>query len=226
LTFLLIHATFGIPKEETMNLDTKVTKKIKQYKPKGNLDLTAEIILAFSGVNHPQVKSHCQRVGLLAEATAQELGKDTKAALFAGLLHDSGKITQPHTLFDGHNISAEEYEEVKKHVIAGFDALKKHHLFVALCAGLHHALFPNGYGLKTNVFPKNWHMGTVKKILEISAIISVCDFTDAFCHRTTKIKDGSDQAAPDLKRMLYAKYPEDHRTIDIVLRKNKELGFV
>ena len=209
-----------------MNLDTKINKKIRNYQPKGNLDKTAEIILAFSSVNHPQVKSHCQRVGLLAEATALELGKDAKAAFFAGLLHDSGKITQPHFLFDGHNISAEEYEEVKKHVFAGFTALKKHHLFVALCAGLHHALFLNGYGLKTGIFPKKWHMGTVKKILEISAIISVCDFVDAFCQRTTTIKDGSDQAAPDLKGMLYAKYPEDHRTIDIVLRKNKELGFV
>jgi len=209
-----------------MDLDLEIDERIKQYQPKGNLEQTAEIILAFSGINHSPVKAHCQRVALLTEATAIELGKDAKAAFFAGLLHDSGKIIQPHFLFDGHNISAEEYEEVKKHVFAGFTALKKHHLFVALCAGMHHAVFHNGYGLKTEVFPQNWHMGTVKKILEISAIISVCDFIDAFCQRTTTIKDGSDQKAPDLKGMLYKKYPEDHQTIDIALKKNHELGFV
>ncbi len=141
-------------------------------------------------------------------------------------MHDIGKITQPHPLFDGHNISAEEYLEVKKHVLAGFDALKDYYLFTALCAGLHHSVFEKGYGLKADVFPKEWHMGTVKKILEISAIISICDFIDAFLQRKTKIKDGSDKKAPDLKGMLYKKYPEDHKTIDIALKKYKNLGFV
>jgi putative nucleotidyltransferase with HDIG domain len=206
-------------------LDEIVEAKIKQYQPKNGLDRTAEIILAFCGINHPLVKGHNQRVALLAEAIATTLGKDAKAAFFAGLLHDAGKLTQNSDLFDGHDITQEEYEKVKKHARDGFEALRKHHQFVALCAGLHHAMCHHGYGLKADAFPKEWHMGTVKKILEISAILAVCDFIDAFTHRKTKIKDGSDQAAPDLKGMLYAKYPDDHVIIDIALAKNIELGF-
>jgi len=208
-----------------MKLDTKVRRKIDQYSPQGGLDQTAKIVLSIAGINHPQVKNHKQRVALLAEAVAQKLGKDTNAAFFGGILHDLGKITQPHNLFDGHNITAEEYEQVKHHVIDGFNALKDHHLFIAFCAGLHHSVFFNGYGLTAKDFPKEWHMGTVKKVLEISAIISICDFIDAFTHRKTKLKDGSDKKAPDLKSMLYQKFPEDHKTIDIALKKNKELGF-
>ncbi|MCX6744643.1 MAG: HD domain-containing protein [Candidatus Parcubacteria bacterium] len=210
---------------EDNHLDAIVEAKIKQYQPKNGLDRTAEIILAFCGINHPLVKDHNQRVSLLAEAVAHVQGKDTKAAFFAGLLHDAGKLTENAELFDGHDISQAEYEKVKDHALAGFKALRKHHQFVALCAGYHHAMCFHGYGLTADAFPKEWHMGTVKKILEISAILAVCDFIDAFTHRKTKIKDGSDQAAPDLKGMLYAKYPDDHAIIDIALAKNIELGF-
>ncbi len=208
-----------------MKLEMKVQKRINKYNPAGGLDQTANVLLALCGVNHCQVKEHNERVALTAEEVAIALGKDPKAAFFAALLHDIGKITQPHPLFDGHDISQTEYLEVKMHAIAGFDALKDYHLFTALCAGLHHSLFENGYGLKTDVFPKNWHMGTVKKILEISMIISICDFIDAFSQRKTKIKDGSDKNAKSLKEMLYEKYPEDHKTIDIALTKYKKLGF-
>ena len=58
-----------------------------------------------------------------------------------------------------------------------------------------------------------------KNVLEISTIISICDFVDAFLNRKTEIKDGSDAGVekPDLKSMLYKKYPNDHATVDVVL---------
>jgi hypothetical protein len=37
----------------------------------------------------------------------------------------------PHSLFDGHEISAEEYQQVKDHAVAGFKALKSFHMFTA-----------------------------------------------------------------------------------------------
>jgi putative nucleotidyltransferase with HDIG domain len=207
-----------------MKVSTKVQRKIAQYSPKGGLDQTAKIILSLAGVNHPEVKDHKERVAILAEEVAKKLKKDAKAAFFAALLHDTGKLTEPGPLFDGHNISAEEYAQVKQHVKEGFAALKDHHLFTAFCAGFHHAMFYGGYGLTAKDLPGHWHMGTVKKVLEISAIISICDFIDAFTHRTTTIKDGSDQKAPDLKSMLYEKYPEDQMIIDIALELNETLG--
>lgn len=207
-----------------MDTSEIVQEKIRYYSPKGGLDQTALIILELAGINHPQVRGHDERVALLAEAVALELKKDAKAAFFGGLCHDTGKITLPYPLFDGHNITPEEYEQVKRHVFYGFVALKKHHLFTALCAGLHHSMFQYGYGLKLEDFPKNWHNGTIKKIMEISGILAICDFIDAFTHRETKIRDGSDKDSQDLRTMLLKKYPEDQMTIDIALRKNVELG--
>lgn len=198
-------------------------KKITEYKPKGGLDHTAKFFLALCDINHDSTKGHVERVALLSEATAKVLRKDTKAAFFGGLLHDVGKLVLPATLFDGHDINSEEYSRVKSHAQAGYKALEKFHLFVAFCAGFHHNLYKAGYGLSMEVFPKSWSPATVKKVLEISTIISICDFVDAFTHRKTKIKDGSDQGQPEpnLKDMLYSKYPGDLMVVDTVLKANK-----
>jgi len=201
------------------NISKRVIDKIALYNPKGDLAQTAKLFLAMSAINHTSTKDHVERVALLAEATAKIMRKDVKAAFFAGLLHDIAKILLPSELFDGHNINAEEYDRVKTHAIAGFKALKKLHLFTALCAGLHHNLYDAGYGIGADMFPEDWSPSTIKKVLEISTIISICDFVDAFTNRKTTIKDGSDQGIeqPDLKSMLYKKYPNDLMVVDTVL---------
>lgn len=205
-------------------LDYEVQARIERYNPSSNLGYTARLFLALCAVNHKQVLCHCQRVSLIAEVVALRTGQDAKAAFFAGLLHDIGKMLLPFDLFDGHNISAEEYQLVKQHVLAGFEAMKEFHLFVAFCSGLHHALYSQGYGLQVSDFPESLSPATVRKILNIATIISVCDFADAATHRTTKILDGSDNGSTDLREMLRQKYPDDHPMIDIVLETNSALN--
>jgi len=138
-----------------------------------------------------------------------------------GIDRDSAGRMAGIIFLDGHNISAEEYAKVKEHAIAGFRALRGLHAFTALCAGLHHNLYKAGYGLTLEDFPKDWSLATIKKVLEISAVISVCDFIDAFTHRATKILDGS--AGPDLRTMLVQKYPDDVLIVDLALMANEEM---
>lgn len=205
-----------------MKISTKVNKKIEKYDVKGGLDHTARLVLSLCNINHENVKGHIERVALLAEAVAIKAKKDAKAAFFGGLLHDIGKLVLPSDLFDGHNIDAGEYIHVKTHALAGFEALKDHHAFTALCAGFHHALYKAGYGLTVSDFP-DWNPATIKKVLEISSIISICDFVDAFTHRETKIKDSSNASSTNLKEILRGKYPDDHQIIDITLSEIKTI---
>ena len=206
-----------------MKTSTLIQRKINHYNPSGDLAHTSRLFLAFSEVNHNTTKKHVEKVALLSEETAKCLKKDAKAAFFAGLLHDIGKIFLPANLFDGHNITSEEYEYVKTHAIVGFKALKKYHLFTALCSGLHHNLYKAGYGISNDLFPSTWSPSTIKKVLEISTIISICDFVDAFTSRTTTIKDGSDKVKTDLKSMLYEKYSNDQIVVDAALASYQKL---
>ncbi|XOU94150.1 MAG: HD-GYP domain-containing protein [Candidatus Kerfeldbacteria bacterium] len=208
-----------------MDASILVQTGIKLYKPQGDLEHTANFFLILSSINHGSVKGHVERVALLSDRVAIRLEKDSKAAFFAGVLHDIGKLVLPYELFDGHDISGEEYAEIKTHALNGLLALQGHHLFTALCAGLHHAMYDAGYGLTIEDFPKDWGLATIKKLLDIAMIVSICDFVDAFTHRKTKIKDGSDKDSPDLKEMLYKKYPNEHQVIDIALDVNTNRDF-
>jgi response regulator RpfG family c-di-GMP phosphodiesterase len=201
-----------------MKYSTNVQRKIKEYNPRGDLAHTAKFFLVMCQINHMSTKQHMERVALLADKVAIKLHKDKKATFFAGLLHDVGKLLLPANLFDGHDINSSEYEQVKTHALNSFNALKKFHLFTALVAGLHHNIYKAGYGITIKDFPKDLSPATIKKILDISSIISVCDFVDAYLNRKTQIKDGSDKGSNNLKDMLYNKYPDDADIINIVLK--------
>lgn len=203
-----------------MSTSKRVSNRIDTYDPEGNLGQTAKVFLALYE-SQPKTKRHVESVALLSEAVAVKLSHDAKAAFFGGLLHDAGKIVLPSDLFDGHNIDKEEYERVKTHAIRGFEALKELHLFTALCAGLHHNLYNAGYGLAIKDFPQEWNLATVKKVLDISMIISICDFIDAYTHRKTKIQDGSDAHTDNLEEMLKEKYPNDILIIKTALAVGK-----
>lgn len=190
-------------------------KRLNSYDTKGNLAHTARFFLALCSINHSSTKDHMERVALKAEKVAKKLNKDHKATFFAGLLHDVGKIVLPAELFDGRNITNEEYEQVKNHAINSFNALKDLHLFSALVAGMHHNTYASGYGITIADFPKNFSIRTIKKVLDIAVIVSICDFVDAFNNRKTEIKDGTQ--GPNLKDMLYNKYPDDINVVDTVL---------
>ena len=210
-----------MPKRSTFH--EKVLQRIDEYKPKGGLDTSSKMFLHMVSVKHPDVKNHCERVALLAESVALKNNKDPKASFFAGLLHDIGKTVLPFQLFDGHNIDAQEYARVKEHAYDGFSILQEMHLFTALCSGAHHAMYKSGYGISAKDLPKEWGLDTITKVLEIATIVSICDFVDAFTHRNTQIKDGSDISSQNLNDMLNKKYPNHHMLIEITIKENARL---
>jgi hypothetical protein len=208
-----------------MKIETLVYRKIEEYKPKGQLGDTAKFFLSISAIRHNYVKGHAERVALMAEGVARALKLDTKAAFFAGLMHDIGKLVLPHQLFRDRDITLAEYAEVKSHALAGYRILKDRHLFTALCAGLHHALYESGYGLTTEDFPTNWNPKLIRKVLQIATLVSICDFIDAYQHRHSKILDGSDKPASDLEGLLKSKYPDDFQAVQAALKVSSQKVF-
>ncbi len=200
-----------------MDTSSIVKDKIEKYNPKGGLGVISHLFLSMAEINHSSTKRHAERVALLCEFVAKRMRRDCKAAFFAGLLHDLGKLLLPSSLFFGLDITDKEYKQIKEHAISGFKALRGQTLFTALCAGFHHNLGKVGYGADIGDFPRSLSLATVKKVLEISMIVSICDFIDAFTHRETEIRDGSNTRSKNLRVILYEKYPEDRATIDVAL---------
>lgn len=205
-----------------MKLRRKISNRIKKFHPKGGLGETATVILILLGFNHLLVQKHAEGLALLAEKVARKLKKDEKAAFFGALFHDIGKLVMVGDLFCGRNITAEEYEQVKKHAVMGFLALKDVFLFTALCAGLHHAMYEKGYGITVRDIPRKLGAPTVKKILEIAAILAICDDIDASLTRGTTLKDDSGKGL-SLRERLEKKFPNDLLAVEIALGEAERL---
>jgi putative nucleotidyltransferase with HDIG domain len=167
-------------------------------------------------INHQPVLAHVKRVAFLSARTAFKLHKDPKAAFLGGIYHDIGKLTQPAALFEGRNITPEEYATVQQHALAGFVILKDRNYFTSLITGLHHNVAKDpGYGLFTKDLPPNLSPQTIKKLLDIATIVSICDFIDAYTTRTTK-GFGIDNAP--LQDLLSKRFPQELDTIKTALQ--------
>jgi hypothetical protein len=143
--------------------------------------------------------------------------KSSRIVVFTDKSFDGVGLMDEKVLIRG----AGEYELVKQHVFDAFYILRKRHLFVAYCAAIHHMMYKKGYGLKITDFPKWMSLTTIKKILEVSSMISIADYIDANNYRKTKIKDGSGRTGKSLKKRLYDKFPDDKLVVDIALEVNR-----
>jgi hypothetical protein len=214
----------NMTQREKLRLSAKIERKIAAYKPKGGLDHTARLFLAICSVNYPKLREHAERVALLSEATAIILKKDAKATFFAGLLHDFGKIMLPAKLLrEKRKISKKDFERVKTHTLKAFRVLRQFHPFVALCAGLHHAVYKMGYGLTLKDLPEEWSLATAKKVLNVSTIVSVCDFIDAATHRRTKLRETKNGKKKTLRQLLLEKYPDDYLMVRAALKAKTKM---
>lgn len=171
-----------------------------------------DLYLSILKNKEPVVLAHVVRVARFSARLAKKLNKDTKAAWLGGLFHDIGKICLDSSLFDGRDITNKQYEEIKAHAIVGSVILKDLHLFTSLIAGLHHNMYKNGYGLCIKDLP-NISIATIKKLLDIYTIVSVCDFIDAYKTRTTVLKTGTGI----LIDLLYSKFPNDVKLVDLAI---------
>ena len=209
-----------------MTLKEMILKQFEIHGNRGHIADTCMTYLDALGTQVKDFKSHVCRVALAADTVARNLGRDARAAFYGGLLHDYGKILLPQDLFDGEDISREEYERVKTHAEKGFELLKDSHLFSALVAGLHHKMGGGAnYGISCDLIPPELDIDTVEEIVGIAVIISAADFADAAMHRKTHFL-GPERGS--LRHKMLEKYDGDEELVDTVLEavdKFKSLSF-
>lgn len=125
---------------------------------------------------HGYTKGHSEHVAKCSMNLAKKIGlseRDQKKIYQAGLLHDIGKVFIPKSILDKNGgLTAEEYNEVKKHPIIGAELIEEGAKLkeIALIVRYHHERWDGmGYpdGLKAKEIP-----------LE-SRIMAVCDAFDA-----------------------------------------------
>ena len=121
-------------------------------------------------------KGHSQRVAEYSKAIAQKMGyteNQLQEVYFIALMHDIGKIGVPDAVINKTDrLTDEEFAEIKKHPVKGYDILKQINELPGISEGArwHHERWDGrGYpdGLKETNIP------------EIARIIAVADAYDA-----------------------------------------------
>lgn len=176
--------------KDTMRLKKDVESQDMRYK-------TSQTILKTLNQKIPSEHLHSHRVSVISVAMAQALGLDIQFLediKTAGLLHDIGKISIDYDLLNKTTrLTAEEYEEIKKHPEASYKILKSLDDYAGLadCVLCHHEHFDgSGYpkGLSGNEIPL------------MARILCLADAFEAMTsHRPYKTKVSHLEALQELK---------------------------
>lgn len=183
----------------------------------GNSELHAELAQMSRGAVHALVSAidkkdhytsgHSERVGLLTHLIGREMGVN-EAELqdfeWAGLLHDVGKIGVPEEILrKPGKLTDEEFAQVKRHPVMGYEILKPIARFQAVLDGaLYHHENPDGSGyprgLKGDAIP------SVARIIHVADVFDALSSTRAYRAAFTV-----EQACDILKKEAGTKLPSD-----------------
>ncbi|TCT12261.1 putative nucleotidyltransferase with HDIG domain [Natranaerovirga pectinivora] len=126
------------------------------------------------------IYGHSVNVCALSVLVALKLGynrKRVKDIAIGALLHDLGKVLIPNEIINKDVLSEKDKEEIKKHVIYGYEAVKDESWLspVSKVVILTHHERVNGSG-----YPFGWEG---EKVHDASKIVAICDTFDALTTR-------------------------------------------
>lgn len=151
---------------------------------------------------------HSVRVGLLAENIACVAGLPSKVLLWAGLLHDIGKILiSPEVLSKTKEFSDEDYEEMEAHPKYGWDMLRDIHDYTAAIVVRHHRFGSKPYPSDLPPLPAHL-IGRESFITKAARLLALADYYDAMMSRKND-KFGNAPQNPQEKREKYIRDNQD-----------------
>ncbi|MBI2633533.1 MAG: HD domain-containing protein [Parcubacteria group bacterium] len=168
-----------------MYLEQRVQRVAKQTRIKPKAWNEFETYLADLKKHNARMYLHCLRVGIYAHGLAKyEKTLDVKFPFFGGCGHDYGKCDISNILLDSKHLTKQGYTEIRAHSVIGFRKLKKHFLFTAFIAGLHHKYQQHGYGIDIKKSsPFHLRKKSIQKIEKTARLVMICDFFDALTTR-------------------------------------------
>jgi PAS domain S-box-containing protein/putative nucleotidyltransferase with HDIG domain len=204
---------------EKLRAEEKISAYVKQLE--GTMEGTLRALSNMVSLRDPYTAGHEQRVGVIAEDIARELGWPNEKCMslqLIGLVHDIGKIAIPsEILTKPTRLTALEYELVKTHAQISYEILKniEFPLPIAEIVRTHHERMDgSGYpqGLKG------------EEILFEARILAVADVLESMAsHRPYRPALGIDKALKEIEGHRGTLY--DATVVDALLRLIREKGY-
>ncbi len=155
---------------------------------------------------------HSLRVGLLGAEVASFLDTNPDIFLYAGILHDIGKLDiEDDVLKKKFGFDNNDYEKMKEHPLRSYNYIKNMNPFAAEVVLRHHRHQINGYPEK---LPESIFQNHTKVLIAYySRVLSLVDFYDAL---TTRFNDDSrfdKEASKEKKKAILLENNPDLKTL-------------
>lgn len=131
---------------------------------------------------------HSLRVGFYAHGVAAARdgsAADRRLALYAGLMHDVGKVAVPADLLHDGPITTAEFETIKKHPEESYHILRSTFPLTAVVAGLHHRVGSDGYGITVRT-ATGLPSRKARLAVRSARVVFLADYFDAAATRTDR----------------------------------------
>jgi putative nucleotidyltransferase with HDIG domain len=164
----------------------------------------ALVFLAPMKIKDMPTYEHSIRVSLLARKIADFIHLDGRALLYAGLLHDVGKVqTRLETLQKTEGWTKEDTTEVMKHVMDGYKMIRGCFDFSADIILWHHKFQLLGYPRRLPKLLHEYKQGTKILIPFYGRMLSLADVFDAM-HRVNDKHGSTPLTGEQIKEKMLA----------------------
>ncbi len=140
---------------------------------------------------HQETFEHSIRVALCCQRISDFLKLGTSTLFLAGLLHDVGKLKIDQNLLNKKdNWTVEDKEQIKPHVLAGYELIVDTFELPATIILYHHMFQPDPYP-KISELPDTIFDGSLlhMKILHFGKLLSIADCYDALHRKNSCCKE-------------------------------------
>lgn len=156
---------------------------------------------------------HSIKVGLLARRIARFLSLDEKALLYAGLLHDIGKVKTPlETLQKTKGWTEADTERMRCHVVDGYYLLREYFNFTAEVILRHHRFQSSAYPEELPEPLHEYNEETKTLINFYARILALADCFDALHRKNDKF--GEELTGQEIKEKMLELNPDKKKLIE------------
>jgi HD-GYP domain-containing protein (c-di-GMP phosphodiesterase class II) len=159
--------------------------------------------------------SHCLRVGLLSADIAAFMHLNERPLLYAGLLHDLGKLdVSDELLKKTEEWTEEDAQAMESHVLNGYDAIKDDFAFTADIIVRHHQFQDNKYPEELPSHNNPYSLQSQELIMEYARILALADHYDALHRENSRFGKKRFLSGAEIKQEMLRSNPDRGSVIE------------
>jgi putative nucleotidyltransferase with HDIG domain len=201
-------------------LEIQLSQAFEELKVKSQDETDIRNFLELIKQKDSYTHGHSIRVALLAVKIGEFVGIDRRPLLFAGLLHDLGKLNIPDELLKKTSKwTDEELQTIRQHVIDGYEMIKGRFGFTAEVILLHHEFQEHEYPEELPLYLHNYSPETQALIFKCARVLALADVYDALHREDSKfgekrifsgaeVRDEMSKSNPDQRDLIENLYKE------------------